>query len=150
MDKVMQILVVAFVVEALWETLKMVWQDGAFSVNKVGALVIGIIACINFNIDVFEQVGIDGLNKIVNLVLSGVLVSRGGNFVHDLFNKLGIDTSALVIKETKVSTDNQGDVVVTQNTTVKEKVDLEENKEERKEEDSLSSEISSIESDIFK
>ena len=150
MDKVMQILVLAFVVEALWETLKMVWKDGAFSVNKVGALVIGIIACINFNIDVFEQVGIDGLNKIVNLVLSGVLVSRGGNFVHDLFNKLGVDTSALVIKETKVSTDNQGDVVVTENTTIKEKVDLEEIKEEKKEEDSLSSEINSIESEIFK
>lgn len=105
MNKIMQILVLAFVVEALWETLKMVWKDGAFSVNKVGALVIGVIACINFNIDVFEQVGIDGFNKIVNLVLSGVLVSRGGNFVHDLFSKLGVDTTELVIKEIEASSD---------------------------------------------
>ena len=150
MDKVMQILVLAFVVEALWETLKMVWKDGAFSVNKVGVLVIGVIACINFNIDVFEQVGIDGLNKMVNLVLSGVLVSRGGNFVHDLFGKLGVDTSALAIKGTKASTDNQGNVVVPDNTTVKEKVDLEKSKEEKEEEDSLSSEIESIGSETSK
>ena len=150
MNKIMQILVLAFVVEALWETLKMVWKDGAFSVNKVGALVIGVIACVNFNIDVFEQVGIDGLNKMVNLVLSGVLVSRGGNFVHDLFGKLGVDTSELVIKEEKTSSDNQGNVVVKENITVEEKVDLKEIKEEKKEEDFLSSEINSIESDIFK
>ena len=41
-----QLVVVAVLVEAIWENLKMIWQEGKFNWNMVGSLVIGIGLCV--------------------------------------------------------------------------------------------------------
>ena len=37
-----QLLTLAFLVEALWETLKMTWQNGKLQMDRIGALALGI------------------------------------------------------------------------------------------------------------
>ena len=80
----MKLLVIAATVEALWETLKMFWDGSKVDLNRIGSAILGILLCILANVDFFALVGVELSIPIVGIVLSGLLVSRGANFVHDL------------------------------------------------------------------
>ena len=83
-----QIVAVALLVEALWETVKMVWKNGKFSVDRLGALVLGIGICMLAGANLFEAIGIPMGPHLVGCALTGVLASRGSNFLHDLFERV--------------------------------------------------------------
>ena len=80
----MKLLIIAASVEALWETLKMFWDGSKVDINRIGSAVLGILLCILANVDFFVLVGVELSIPIVGVILSGLLVSRGANFVHDL------------------------------------------------------------------
>ena len=86
---IVTIITIALLVEAVWETLKMVWQEGKINVNTIGALIVGIGVSILAKIDIFAMQGISLSIPLVGWILTGILMSRGANFIHDLFNKLG-------------------------------------------------------------
>ena len=86
---IVTIITIALLVEAVWETLKMVCQEGKININSVGALIVGISVSILAKIDIFAMQGISLSIPLVGWILTGVLMSRGANFIHDLFNKLG-------------------------------------------------------------
>ncbi|MGI6436160.1 MAG: hypothetical protein ACOX0F_12570 [Syntrophomonadaceae bacterium] len=78
------IFVAALLAEAVWETGKMVWQQGKVSVDRIGALVVGIVFAVGAGLDLFALLGISFIYPIIGQVLTGILLSRGANFVHDL------------------------------------------------------------------
>ncbi len=80
----MKLLIIAASVEALWETLKMFWDGEKVDINRIGSAILGILLCVLANVDFFALVGVELSIPIVGIVLSGLLVSRGANFVHDL------------------------------------------------------------------
>lgn len=81
----MQIVVIALIGEAVWETLKMVWQDGKICIDRIGALVVGLLLAIGTQLDLLAMVGIPVIIPYLGIVLTGLLISRGANFIHDLF-----------------------------------------------------------------
>jgi len=83
MDEILKVLVMAAGVEAVWQTLKMVWQEGHLQVDRIGALAIGVFACVAAGLDIFALVGVPFSVAYAGQILTGVLVSRGANFVHD-------------------------------------------------------------------
>lgn len=83
-----QLVVIAILVEAIWENTKMIWKDKKVNVNMLGALILGILVCVLAKADVFAMVGINLSIQLIGYVLTGVIVSRGANFVNDLFKKL--------------------------------------------------------------
>lgn len=87
MENLLLILVVAVLVEAIWENLKMVWQSGKLNVNMIGSLVVSILISILTKIDIFGALGIT-INIYVGSALTGIIISRGANFVHDLLTKV--------------------------------------------------------------
>lgn len=88
MEAIGIILIAALLAEAVWETGKMVWQGGKVSVDRVGALVIGVLFAVGANIDICSVVGICFIYPIIGQVLTGILLSRGANFVHDIFKSV--------------------------------------------------------------
>lgn len=86
-----QLVIVAILIEAIWENIKMVWQNGKFSIDKIGSLVISILICILVKIDIFPIVNLSIMVPVIGSILTGIIVSRGSNFVHDLFNKISGD-----------------------------------------------------------
>lgn len=86
-----QLVIVAILIEAIWENIKMVWQNGKFSIDKIGSLVISILICILAKIDIFPIVNLSIMIPVIGSILTGIIVSRGSNFVHDLFNKISGD-----------------------------------------------------------
>lgn len=84
----MQLIIVAILVEAIWENIKMVYQEGKLSISMIGSLVISIIICVIANVDIFPVVGVSMSIPFIGSILTGIVVSRGANFVNDLFSKL--------------------------------------------------------------
>ena len=46
-----QLIVVAILVEAIWENIKMIYDKNKFNINMIGSLILGIIVCVIFKID---------------------------------------------------------------------------------------------------
>lgn len=84
----MQLVVIAILVEAIWENIKMIWQKGKLSIDVIGALGFGILICILTDANIFPIVDISIKIPVIGEILTGIIVSRGANFVHDLFTKL--------------------------------------------------------------
>lgn len=85
-----QLVIVAILIEAIWENLKMIWKDRKVNINTVGVLVLSIVVCILTKIDIFPIVGLSLSVPFVGSGLTGIIVSRGANFVNDLFEKLKV------------------------------------------------------------
>jgi len=43
MEKLLIIIMIALIAESVWETLKMTWQEGKISIDRIGALVVALI-----------------------------------------------------------------------------------------------------------
>lgn len=80
-------IIVAVLVEAIWENIKSVWENG-INVNRIGSLVLAIIICILAKVDLFALVGIVFSFPVIAYVLTGVICSRGANFVNDLIGRI--------------------------------------------------------------
>ena len=52
--KFAQLITVAILVEAIWENLKMAWQNGKLSVDRIGSLVLGVTICLFAKLDIFK------------------------------------------------------------------------------------------------
>ena len=83
-----QIIIVAILAEAIWENCKMIWQKGKFSISMLGALIVSILVCVLTGADIFPLVGLNISVPFVGSVLTGIVASRGANFVSDLFTRL--------------------------------------------------------------
>lgn len=88
MNIITQLITIAFLVEAIWETLKMVWQDGKANKDRIGSLLVGLALAFTMNVDLFVTIGLTPQHQYVGVICAGIIVSRGGNFVHDLVNML--------------------------------------------------------------
>ena len=83
-----QLVIIAILVEAIWENLKMIWNKNKLNFNMLGSLSLSMIICVLAQINIFEIIGINLIVPVVGSLLTGIIVSRGANFVNDLFKKL--------------------------------------------------------------
>ena len=83
-----RLILVAILVEAIWENIKMIYDKDKLNPNMIGSLLVGMIICIAARIDIFDIVGIKLFFPIIGYVFTGIIVSRGANFVSDLFKRL--------------------------------------------------------------
>lgn len=82
------IIIAAVLAEAVWETSKMLWQQDKVSVDRVGALVVGLIFAVGAGLDLCALLGLSFKLPLIGQVLTGILLSRGANFVHDIFKSV--------------------------------------------------------------
>lgn len=88
MDNFLQVVVIALLAETIWENLKMVWQEGKVNVDRIGALIISIVISVATQLDVFAILNFGIVVPFVGSFLTGILISRGANVIHDLLNKI--------------------------------------------------------------
>lgn len=83
-----QLIIISILVEAIWENIKMIYQNKKISISMIASLLISIFLCIVANIDIFPILEISISMPIIGNIFTGIIVSRGANFVNDLFSKL--------------------------------------------------------------
>ncbi len=93
MEEIILIIVMAIVVEAVVEYAKSIahgftggkWKT---AVTQVGAIVVGVLLCVMFGADLFAVLELTPLWPPLGLVLTGIIISRGANYVSDFIKRL--------------------------------------------------------------
>ncbi len=83
-----QLIIIAILVEAVWENLKMVYKKKKINLNMLGSLILSIAICCLAGVDIFLMVGIQLKYQLAGFILTGIICSRGANFINDLSKKL--------------------------------------------------------------
>ncbi len=89
MEAITKIIVLGFIVEATVDSLKLIYQDKKVQVSKILSLLIGLLIAYSTQQDLLQIIKINESVGIIGIGLSGIAISRGGNFVNDLFEKIG-------------------------------------------------------------
>ncbi|WML33846.1 hypothetical protein [Clostridium sp. OS1-26] len=84
----LQFAIAALIVESLWETTKMFWQNGKFSYDRLGAVLFGELVAIGAGIDFMAAVNLPTKIPYLGMILTGILISRGSNFMHDILGNM--------------------------------------------------------------
>ncbi|NLG31943.1 MAG: hypothetical protein GX550_00300 [Syntrophomonadaceae bacterium] len=89
-----QLVLLAILAESIWETVKPIWEKKKLNADKLGSIAVSIIITVGAGVDLFTIVGIPINVPSLGLVLTGIIISRGANFIHDLMRL----TEAIKIK----------------------------------------------------
>lgn len=82
-----KVIILSMLCEAIWENLRMTFEGGKFSINRLGALIVSIIVALGTKINLFEILDFE-MAQVLGSILTGILISRGANVLHDLLNKI--------------------------------------------------------------
>lgn len=77
----------ALIVEALVETLKLMYDRGTkkWNIDVLVSLIVGVAVCVLADIDIFKLAGIPLIVPFAGGALTGILASRGSNVIHELW-----------------------------------------------------------------
>ncbi len=87
-EMVTQLIIIAILVEALTEVFKSVFKDGRLNKSSILSIVVGLILTFTINLDLFVAIGLTPTIPVIGVVATGLLISRGANFVHDTMSKI--------------------------------------------------------------
>lgn len=87
------IIAVAILIEALVEYAKTIMkmvEDGEkkTAITQCATIALGILLAFAFNADLFVPIGIT-VNHYVGIILTGIIASRGSNYISDFIKKIG-------------------------------------------------------------
>jgi hypothetical protein len=82
------ILILAITVEALIEYAKLLFVDKAIVWKQVAALLIGVALAVLAGVDLYGMVGVTFAVPYVGTVLTGIIFSRGSNYLADMVKKM--------------------------------------------------------------
>lgn len=100
MEGVQAVIILAFLVEAIYTNLRMIWDSNKFNWNQLGALIVAVIVSVFAGVDVFPAVGINMIVPYVGSVLTGILISRGANVIFDVLKKINEMLSGRITTDT--------------------------------------------------
>ena len=93
MQAIVLIAIMAIITEALVEYGKTVGRaviggEWKTAVTQLAAILLGVFLCFATGADLFAWVGVDFAWKWVGVLVTGVIASRGSNYVSDIVKKL--------------------------------------------------------------
>ena len=82
--------IVAFsiLVEAIVTYVNQFFVDGHFSWKMSIAIVLGILVAVAYNLDLPAYFNLESQIPYIGCILTGILISRGSNYVFDIIKKL--------------------------------------------------------------
>lgn len=79
-----QLIGMGFLVEAVVDTLKTAYKAGeGIQIPKILAIVTGLVIAFITQIDMLVALNLLETSNIAGIILTGILISRGGNFVYE-------------------------------------------------------------------
>ena len=85
-----KVIFIAIVIETITELFK-TWFPRLKEkewVLRVATIVLGIIVCVAYGVDLLADIGISGNIPYLGCILTGILVAGGSNIIYDIINKI--------------------------------------------------------------
>jgi fatty acid desaturase len=86
MDIVTTLVLLAVVVEQVVGIIKSAFPKVRNSYSALAAMLVGITLCISTRVGVLSALNVPIAFPIVDYIISGLLISRGANLIHDLLH----------------------------------------------------------------
>lgn len=83
-----QIIMAAIFIEAVIEIIKGIIVDKKIDTWQIVSIAVAILFCIAYQLDALAILGFNTGVPYLGMIFTGIVVSRGSNFVSDLFGKL--------------------------------------------------------------
>lgn len=83
------LLFLAIIVEGIITYIKEFFVKGRFKWEMLISIVIGVFVTVAYGVDIFALVGLNSFIPYFGSVLTGILISRGSNYVCDLVKSIG-------------------------------------------------------------
>lgn len=88
MKEIIQVVTVAILVEAITEIIKGVYKANQVQWAYLISIGVGLLFAFVIDFDLLTAVGLPNNYHIVGVCATGLIVSRGANYVNDLMSKL--------------------------------------------------------------
>lgn len=88
MNELLGFVAAAVIVEGIVSYASTIYSDGKVHWKMVGAIVVGVLVAFNMRLDFFTLLGLKEVNPVIGTALTGILISRGSNYVYDLYDSL--------------------------------------------------------------
>lgn len=92
MNQIATIFILAFTVEAIIEYSKLIFIDKKVNWKQLGAIVLGVLLALLAGVDLFAIVGVEFVVPYVGVVLTGIIFSRGSNYLADFIKLIQSNT----------------------------------------------------------
>jgi len=92
------ILFISIIVEGLISYMKMIIVGKKLHYEVVISTLVGIVITLIYDIDLFRMIKIETRIPYIGAILTGILISRGSNYIYDFLKKIvgiKIDASSL-------------------------------------------------------
>ena len=91
MEAITMVLILAMMIEAVVQVFKG-WVPETANVPKwlwpAASTALGVTLCLLAQVDLLTILGVELMTPLVGQVLTGVIISRGASFVHDLWQNI--------------------------------------------------------------
>lgn len=101
MEQFGKVFLMSFVVVSIYDICKGFYKDKKVDFNAIVTAVIGIVLAIAAQLDVFGLLGISFVIPFLGQVLTGLVISKGSNYVYDFVTKIIALLSGNVVNEEK-------------------------------------------------
>ena len=88
MGEIMGFIAAAVIVEGILSYVREIVENKKIHWEIIGAILIGCMVSFNLNLDFFEMLGLKETYGIIGVILTGILISRGSNYVFELYDRL--------------------------------------------------------------
>ena len=88
MANVFSLFLLAIVVEATVSYVQEWFVSKNFNWKQSLAAVLGVVVAIGYNLDLIAMFGVESTIPYLGVVLTGIIISRGSNFIADLLKKV--------------------------------------------------------------
>ena len=88
MEQFFVLVLMAIVIEGVITYIKEIFVNKNVMWQQVLGIVLGIVVAIGYNADLFALFGLTSTIPLLGCVLTGVLLSRGSNYIFDLVKQL--------------------------------------------------------------
>lgn len=90
MEDISKIAMIAIILEGTITYFKEFFVTGTFSWQMILSLILGIIVAVVYKLDLPKYLNIESHIPYVGCILTGILLSRGSNYLHDIFTSLNL------------------------------------------------------------
>ncbi len=88
------ILIMSVLIEAVITYIKTFAVDKKISWQMIISALLSILICIAYGVDIPASVGVETNIAFVGNIITGILVSRGSNYINDLFKMITLKREA--------------------------------------------------------
>ena len=89
------IIILAIIVEGVITYARQIISGGKVNWPMLAAIAMGIIVAVAYSVDMLAMLGLVSPMPFIGSILTGILISRGSNYIFDLIKLVGESTAKI-------------------------------------------------------